>query len=98
MRWMCRESMQLRRPGMSSPDRREIARIHTGGVCDPQYSEAPAFGAFLRVGGRVEINDKAPFRGGALWVAALRHLIVSGVPSLRMGRVTAIMLVNRQLS
>jgi hypothetical protein len=56
MRWMCREPMQLRRPGMSSPDRREIARIHTGGVYDPQYS-------------RVEINDKALRCGGAYQLA-----------------------------
>jgi len=51
MRWMCREPMQLRRPGMPPPDRREIARIHTGGVYDPQYSEAPEVGAFFHLGG-----------------------------------------------
>jgi hypothetical protein len=57
MRWMCREPMQLRRPGMSSPDRREIARIHTGGVDDPQYSEAPALGAFFRLSDWVEMAE-----------------------------------------
>jgi len=63
--------------GMSSPDRREIARIHTGGVYDPQYSEAPALGAFFRVGGRVEINDKALLCGGTYQLAAPWRLSVS---------------------
>ena len=79
MRWMCREPMQLRRPGMSSPDRREIARIHTGGVYDPQYSETPALGAFFRLGGRVGINDKALLCGSAYQLAAPWRLSVSGV-------------------
>ncbi len=76
--------MQLRRPGMSSPDRREIARIHTGGVYDPQYSEAPEVGAFFRLVGlgemaEVEINDKALLCGSAYQLAAPWRLSVSGV-------------------
>jgi hypothetical protein len=85
MGWMCREPMQLRRPGMSSPDRREIARIHTGGVDDPQYSEAPALGVFYRLvglggnGGRPEFNDKALLCGSACQLAAPWRLSVGGV-------------------
>jgi hypothetical protein len=100
---MCREPMQLRRPGMSSPDRREIARIHTGGVCDPQYSEAPALDAFFRLvglggnGGRVEINDKALLCGGTYQLAAPWRLSISGVTRSSVGLVAVIILVNRQL-
>jgi hypothetical protein len=58
MRWICREPMQLRRPGMSSPDRREIARIHTGGVYDPQYSKAPALPFALAEGCKLTIKRR----------------------------------------
>jgi hypothetical protein len=58
MRWICREPMQLRRPGMSSPDRREIARIHTGGVYDPQYSKAPALSFALAEGWKLTIKRR----------------------------------------
>jgi hypothetical protein len=37
MHELMQEPKETRRP-VSSPDRREIARIHTGGVCRRQYS------------------------------------------------------------
>jgi hypothetical protein len=48
--------------------------------------------------GEWKLTIRRRFGAAPYQLPALRHLIDSGVPSLRMGRVTAIMLVNRQLS
>jgi hypothetical protein len=83
--------------GMSSPDRREIACIHTGGVCDPQYTRRRRLALSFALVGEWKLTIRRRFGAAPFQLPALRHLIVSGVPSLRMGRVTAITLVNRRL-